>query len=46
MNLNGTTAPEQMPEEIDRVLNFCLHILRGFGIQDFHAYLATRDPDK
>jgi len=39
-------TPEQMPEEIDRVLNFCLHILRGFGIKDFHAYLATRDPDK
>ena len=39
-------SPEQMPEEIDRVLNFCLHILRGFGINEFHAYLATRDPDK
>jgi threonyl-tRNA synthetase len=39
-------TPEQMPEEIDRVLNFCLYILRGFGIKDFHAYLATRDPDK
>jgi threonyl-tRNA synthetase len=38
--------PEQMPEEIDRVLNFCLHILRGFGMKEFHAYLATRDPDK
>jgi threonyl-tRNA synthetase len=39
-------SPEQMPEEIDRVLNFCLHILRGFGINDFHAYLATQDPEK
>lgn len=39
-------SPEQMPGEIDRVLNFCLHILRGFGINEFHAYLATRDPDK
>ncbi len=39
-------SPEQMPEEIDRVLNFCLHILRGFGMKEFHAYLATRDPDK
>jgi threonyl-tRNA synthetase len=38
--------PEQMPEEIDRVLNFCLHILRGFGMHDFHAYLSTRDPEK
>ncbi len=35
-----------MPEEIDRVLNFCLHILRGFGINEFHAYLATQDPNK
>jgi threonyl-tRNA synthetase len=39
-------SPEQMPEEIDRVLNFCLHILRGFGMEEFHAYLATRDPEK
>ncbi len=39
-------SPEQMPEEIDRVLNFCLHILRGFGMKEFHAYLATRAPDK
>ena len=39
-------SPDQMPEEIDRVLNFCLHILRGFGINEFHAYLATKDPNK
>ncbi|HDD54894.1 MAG TPA: threonine--tRNA ligase [Chloroflexi bacterium] len=39
-------SPDQMPGEIDRVLNFCLHILRGFGMNEFHAYLATRDPDK
>ncbi len=39
-------SPEQMPEEIDKVLDFCLHILRGFGMKEFHAYLATRDPDK
>ena len=39
-------SPEQMPEEIDRVLNFCLHILRGFGIHEFHAYLSTRNPEK
>jgi len=38
--------PDQMPEEIDRVLNFCLHILRSFGFEDFKAYLATRDPEK
>ncbi len=38
--------PDQMPEEIDRVLNFCLHILRSFGFTNFQAYLATRDPEK
>ncbi len=38
--------PDQMPEEIDRTLNFCLHLLRSFGFADFQAYLATRDPDK
>ncbi|MFQ5611154.1 MAG: threonine--tRNA ligase [Anaerolineae bacterium] len=38
--------PDQMPEEIDFVLNFSLHILRSFGFTDFSAYLATRDPDK
>ncbi len=37
--------PDQMPAEIDRVLNFCLHILRSFGITDFNAYLSTR-PEK
>jgi len=38
-------TPEQMPEEIDFVLNFCLHILRSFGFEDFKAYLGTR-PEK
>ena len=38
--------PDQMAEEIDRVLNFCLHILRHFGITEFHAYLSTRNPEK
>lgn len=38
--------PDQMPEEIDRVLGFCLHILRSFGFTEFHAYLSTRDPEK
>jgi threonyl-tRNA synthetase len=35
----------QMPEEIDRTLKFCLHILRAFGFDDFKAYLSTR-PEK
>jgi len=38
--------PDQMPEEIDRTLKFCLHILRHFGLEKFHAYLSTRDPNK
>jgi threonyl-tRNA synthetase len=37
---------DQMPEEIDRALNFCLHILRSFGMDKFHAYLSTRDEQK
>ncbi|MCA9932711.1 MAG: threonine--tRNA ligase [Ardenticatenaceae bacterium] len=37
---------DQMPEEIDRALNFCLHILRSFGMDKFHAYLSTRDEAK
>lgn len=36
---------EQMPEEIDFALDFCLTMLRGFGFEDFAAYLSTR-PDK
>jgi threonyl-tRNA synthetase len=37
---------DQMPEEIDFVLNFCLHILRSFGFTEFNAYLSTRPEDK
>jgi threonyl-tRNA synthetase len=38
--------PDQMPDEIDRVLAFSLHILRAFGFEDIQAYLSTRNPDK
>ena len=38
--------PDQMPEEIDRVLEFSLNLLRAFGFEAFQAYLSTRDPDK
>jgi threonyl-tRNA synthetase len=38
--------PDRMPEEIDRVLEFSLNILRAFGFKDFQAYLATRNPEK
>ncbi len=38
-------TPGQMPEEIDFVLDFSLHILRSFGFEDIKAYLSTR-PEK
>jgi threonyl-tRNA synthetase len=34
--------PDQMPAEIDKVLNFSLDILRAFGFQEFKLYLSTR----
>ncbi len=34
--------PDQMPEEIDRTLNFCLYLIRSFGFENFKLYLATR----
>ncbi|MDA1190891.1 MAG: threonine--tRNA ligase, partial [Candidatus Poribacteria bacterium] len=37
--------PEQMPDEIDRVLNFCLNLLRSFGFTEFEIFLSTR-PEK
>jgi threonyl-tRNA synthetase len=33
--------PDQMPEEIDRVLNFSLHLLRSFGFKEVVPKLAT-----
>ena len=38
--------PDQMPDEIDRVLEFSLNILRAFGFSNFQAYLSTRNPHK
>jgi threonyl-tRNA synthetase len=38
--------PDQMPEEIDRVLQFSLNVLRAFGFKDFQAYLSTRNEVK
>jgi threonyl-tRNA synthetase len=37
--------PDQMPAEIDFVLDFSLNILRSFGFSDIHAYLSTK-PEK
>ncbi|MGD8554167.1 MAG: threonine--tRNA ligase [Anaerolineales bacterium] len=38
--------PDQMPEEIDQTLQFSLELLRGFGFDEFQAYLSTRNPEK
>ncbi|MBN1313514.1 MAG: threonine--tRNA ligase [Anaerolineae bacterium] len=37
---------DQMPEEIDFVLDFSLSVLRAFGFENFQAYLSTRNPEK
>lgn len=37
--------PDQMPPEIDRVLDFSLSLLRDFGFTEFHLALSTR-PEK
>ncbi|MBT3268947.1 threonine--tRNA ligase [Candidatus Poribacteria bacterium] len=37
--------PEQMPDEIDRTLGFCLDMLRAFGFTEFELFLSTR-PEK
>jgi threonyl-tRNA synthetase len=34
--------PDQMPGEIDAVLNFSLDVLRAFGFESFELYLSTR----
>jgi threonyl-tRNA synthetase len=36
---------DQMPEEIDRVLQFSIGLLRDFGLTNFQLYLSTR-PEK
>ena len=33
---------DQVDEELDRTLAFCLYVLRTFGFTDFQLYLATR----
>jgi threonyl-tRNA synthetase len=38
--------PDQMPEEIDFVLDFSLSVLSAFGFENFQAYLSTRNPEK
>jgi threonyl-tRNA synthetase len=38
-------APEEMEEEVIRVIGFVVKMLRTFGFEDFKAYIATR-PEK
>ncbi len=38
-------TPQQMPGEVEFVLDVCLHILRSFGFEEFPAYLSTM-PEK
>lgn len=37
--------PDQMPDEIDFVVEFSINILKAFGFKEFQAYLSTR-PEK
>jgi len=38
--------PDQMPDEIRRVLRFCLYMLNSFGFEKFKVYLATKPKEK
>lgn len=37
---------EQMPGELDNLLNFVLDLLRDYGLSDFYLELSTRDEQK
>jgi threonyl-tRNA synthetase len=39
-------TPEQIEDEILRVLDFSLNMLRGFGFDDYKVELSVRDPQK
>ncbi|NLB80011.1 MAG: threonine--tRNA ligase, partial [Clostridiaceae bacterium] len=39
-------APEQMPDEIRKVLRFCLSMLNDFGFKDYKIYVSTKPKDK
>ncbi len=38
--------PEQAPDEIRHLLDFCLGLFRDFGLDDFYLELSTRDDSK
>jgi len=39
-------TPEQAPDEIKHLLDFCLGLFRDFGLDDFYLELSTRDDSK
>ncbi|NLF02199.1 MAG: threonine--tRNA ligase, partial [Anaerolineales bacterium] len=39
-------TPEQMDDEVLRVLDFSLNLLKGFGFEEFRFDLSVRDPAK
>jgi len=39
-------APDQMPDEIRRVLRFCLYMLHEFGFDNYKIYLSTKPKEK
>ena len=36
---------DQLEEELEKVLNFVLDLLRDYGLNDFYLELSTRDPE-
>ncbi len=38
--------PDQMEDELDKTLQFCLDMLRAFGFEDFHIYVSTMPKEK
>ncbi len=40
------TTVDQMPDELQSLLDFVLMVLRDFGFDEFEAELSTRDPEK
>ena len=39
------TTPDAMEEELTKVLDFVLSLLRDYGLNDFYLELSTRDPN-
>jgi threonyl-tRNA synthetase len=39
-------TPEQAPDEIKHLLDFCLGLFRDFGLDDYYLELSTRDDSK